>query len=67
MKQINRLKAVLTNKWVVESVEQNGAIASRWCTNFCQPPMEIMNNISKLLHVDVQDLLFSSKTDSYGK
>jgi DNA-binding XRE family transcriptional regulator len=72
MKQMNRLKAVLaeqyrTGKWLAEAVGRNEATVSRWCTNSCQPPMEMMYKIAKLLDVDVKDLLLSSKTDGYEK
>jgi DNA-binding XRE family transcriptional regulator len=71
MKQMNRLKAVLaekqrTGKWLAEVVKRNEATVSRWCTNSCQPPMEMMYNIAKLLDVDVKDLL-NSITDNGNK
>jgi DNA-binding XRE family transcriptional regulator len=72
MKQMNRLKAVLaeqhrTGKWLAEAVGRNEATVSWWCTNSCQPPMEMMYKIAKLLDVDVKNLLLSSKTDGYEK
>ena len=68
IKQMNRLKAVLadrqrTGKWLAEKVERNEATVSRWCTNSCQPPMEMMYKIAKLLDVDVKDLLNSINND----
>jgi DNA-binding XRE family transcriptional regulator len=68
MKQMNRLKAILaeqhrTGKWLAEAVERNEATISRWCTNSCQPPMEMMYKIAKLLDVDVKDLLVSTKKE----
>jgi DNA-binding XRE family transcriptional regulator len=68
MKQMNRLKAVLaeqqrTSKWLAETVGRNEATVSRWCTNSCQPPMEMMYKIAKLLDVDIKDLLFSTKKE----
>jgi DNA-binding XRE family transcriptional regulator len=68
MKQINRLKAVLaeqqrTSKWLAETVGRNEATVSRWCTNSCQPPMEMMYKIAKLLDVDIKDLLVSIKKE----
>ena len=72
MKPMNRLKAVLaeqqrTSKWLAASVGRNEATVSRWCTNSCQPPMEMVYKIAKFLDVDVKDLLLSSKTDGYEK
>lgn len=68
MKQMNRLKAVLaeqqrTSKWLAETVGRNEATVSRWCTNSCQPPMEMMYKIAKLLDVDIKDLLVSTKKE----
>lgn len=66
MKQMNRLKAVLIEqyrigKWLAEIVERNKAIISRRYTNSCQPSMEVMYKIAKLLDMDVKDLLVSTK------
>jgi DNA-binding XRE family transcriptional regulator len=68
MKQMNRLKAVLaeqqrTSKWLAETAGRNEATVSRWCTNSCQPPMEMMYKIAKLLDVDIKDLLVSTKKE----
>jgi DNA-binding XRE family transcriptional regulator len=68
MKPMNRLKAVLaeqqrTGKWLAKVVERNEATVSRWCTNSCQPPMEMIYKIAKLLDVDVKDLLNSINDD----
>jgi DNA-binding XRE family transcriptional regulator len=68
MKPMNRLKAVLaeqhrTGKWLAKAVGRNEATVSRWCTNSCQPPMEMIYKIAKLLDVDVKDLLNSINDD----
>lgn len=65
---MNRLKAVLAErqrigKWLAETVGRNEATVSRWCTNSCQPPMEMMYKIAKLLDMDIKDLLVSTKKE----
>ena len=61
-KDFNRLKVVLaekkkTNKWLAEQLEKDPATISKWCTNASQPYLEIMLTISKLLKVDLNDLV----------
>ena len=61
-KRINRLKIVLaekekTNNWLAEQLGRDKATISKWCTNTCQPDIETFIRISKLLNVDVSDLL----------
>ena len=61
-KRINRLKVVLvekgvTSKWLAEQLGKNVTTVSKWCTNDNQPNLETLLNISKLLDVEVQDLL----------
>lgn len=61
-KKINRLKIVLaekekTNNWLAEQLGRDKATISKWCTNTCQPDIETFIRISKLLNVDVSELL----------
>lgn len=61
-KKINRLKIVLiekekTNNWLAEQLGRDKATISKWCTNTCQPDVETFIRISKLLNVDVSELL----------
>ena len=61
-KKINRLKIVLvekekTNNWLAEQLGRDKATISKWCTNTCQPDVETVIRISKLLNVDVSELL----------
>ena len=62
MEDINRLKVVLagkkkTNKWLCEQLNVNPSTVSKWCTNSSQPDIETLIRISKLLEVDMEDLL----------
>ena len=65
-KDINRLKVVLaekkrTNKWLAEQLGKDLATVSKWCTNTAQPGLETLLQISRVLEVDVKDLLNSSR------
>ena len=62
---INRLKVVLaerkrTNKWLAEQLDKDPATVSKWCTNKSQPGLETIVEISKVLEVDVKELLWPS-------
>ena len=59
---INRLKIVLvekkrTSKWLAEQLGVNPSTVSKWCTNTQQPPLESIISISKLLNVDIKELI----------
>lgn len=61
-KDINRIKVVLvekrrTNKWLAEQLGCAPTTVSKWCTNACQPSMETYIRISKLLEVEIDELL----------
>ena len=50
-----------TGKWLAEQLGRDTATVSRWCSNTIQPPIETFAKISKLLDVDIKDLLNSNK------
>lgn len=59
---INRLKIVLvekkkTSKWLAEQLKVNPSTVSKWCTNTSQPPLGSIISISKLLNVDIKELI----------
>lgn len=61
-KNINRINVVLaekrkSNKWLAEQLDCAPTTVSKWCTNACQPPMETYIKISKLLDVELTDLV----------
>jgi transcriptional regulator with XRE-family HTH domain len=61
-KNLNRIKAVLadkqrTNKWLAEQLGKDPATISKWCTNSCQPSLETLVNIAKVLEVDMNELI----------
>ena len=61
-KKLNRLRVVmaekeLSNMWLSEILGVSQATVSKWVTNFSQPNLEMLIKISKLLEVDVNDLI----------
>lgn len=59
---INRIKVDLadknkTNKWLAEQLGKDPATVSKWCTNTTQSWLETLLGISKLLGVEVSELL----------
>ena len=65
-KDLNRIKMVLvekhrTSKWLSEQLGKDPTTVSKWCTNTAQPGLETLLQISKVLEVDVKDLLNSSR------
>lgn len=69
MANLNRLKVVLveqnkTGKWLAEQLGKSTATVSKWCQNAIQPDLQTLDKISRLLDVDIKDLLVSNKTIS---
>lgn len=61
-KLLNRIKVVLaeknkSNKWLSEQLDKDPAIISKWVTNTTQPNIETLIQISKVLDVNVNELL----------
>lgn len=68
MANLNRLKVVLvenqkTGKWLAEQLGKSNCTVSKWCSNSVQPDLQTLDKISKLLNVDIKDLLISTKND----
>ena len=66
---LNRLKVVLveqnkTGKWLAEQLGKSTCSVSKWCQNTVQPDLQTLDKISRLLNVDIKDLLVSNKTIS---
>ena len=62
MDDMNRIKVVLvekkkTSKWLAGVLQKNPATISKWCTNSSQPDINNLMKISKLLDVDISELL----------
>lgn len=63
---LNRLKVVLveqnkTGKWLAEQLGKSTCTVSKWCQNTVQPDLQTLYSISKLLNVDIRELLVGSK------
>ena len=61
-KKLNRLKIVLaekekSNNWLAENLGKDKETISKWCTTTSQPDLDNLIKISKLLKVDVSELL----------
>lgn len=59
---LNRLKAVFsekkrTNKWLSEQLGVGQATVSKWVQNNAQPNLEMLIKISKLLNIDINELI----------
>ena len=65
MANLNRLKVVLveqqkTGKWLAEQIGKPNWTLSKWCSNSVQPDLKTLNDIAKVLNIDVKDLIVSS-------
>lgn len=65
-KRINRLKVVLaekgmTNKQLAEILDKDPAVISKWVTNVAQPNVGMFIQLSKILEVSVDDLLWTEE------
>ena len=61
-KKLNRLRVIiaeknLTNKWLSEQLGVGQATISKWVQNNAQPNLEMLIKISKLLNVDINELI----------
>lgn len=63
---VNRIKAVLAEKQMSAkqlciAVGKNETTVSRWCNNKIQPSIGQLQEIARILDVDVRELLCSTK------
>lgn len=68
MEDINRIKEVLaerkrTNKWLAGELGVDPTTVSKWCTNSSQPPLETLMKISRLIGVELNDLVRFEELD----
>ena len=66
MANLNRIKVVLveqqkTSKWLAEQLGKSTCTVSKWCSNTIQPDLQTLDKISKLLDVNIKDLLVDNK------
>ena len=62
MANLNRLKVVLveqqkTGKWLAEQLGKSNCTVSKRCSNSIQPDLQTLEKISKLLGVDIRELI----------
>lgn len=66
MANLNRLKVVLvekgkTGRWLAGELGKSNCTVSKWCSNSIQPDLQTLDKISKLLDVNIKDLLLDNK------
>lgn len=66
MANLNRIKLVLveknkTGKWLADELGKTPCTVSKWCQNSIQPDLQTLDKISKLLDVNIKDLLVDNK------
>lgn len=62
MARLNRIKLVLveqekTGRWLAEELGKSACTVSKWCSNSAQPDLKTLDQIARVLHVNVKDLL----------
>lgn len=67
-KDLNRLKVILVEKkksnlWLSKQLGCAPTTVSKWCTNSSQPPLETLLKITKLLDVDIKELIRFEEVD----
>lgn len=66
MANLIRIKVVLveqqkTGKWLAEQLGKSTCTVSKWCSNTIQPDLQTLDKISKLLDVNIKDLLVDNR------
>lgn len=68
MDDLNRIKVVLvekkrTSKWLAEQLGKSACSVSKWCQNTVQPDLQTLDKISRLLDVNIKDLLVDNRAN----
>ncbi len=50
-----------TGKWLAEQLGLSESTVSRWCSNAAQPNLNTLHRVSKILGVEMKDLLNESE------
>ena len=66
MVNLNRIKVVLVEQgksgtWLAEQLHKSTCTVSNWCTNTAQPDLQTLDQIAKILKVDIKTLLYDTK------
>ncbi len=64
--ELNRIKEVLkeqgrTQTWLADQIEKSYVVVTNYCNNKAQPSIEVLYAISKVLDVDIRELLVRTK------
>ena len=62
MANLNRIKVVpveqeKTGRWLAEELGKSTCTVSKWCSNSAQPDLKTLDQIARVLNVNVKDLL----------
>lgn len=65
-KRLNRIRVVLAeqnrkHKWLADKLGKNPATISLWCNNVRQPSLETLEEVAKVLNIDIRQLLNTTK------
>ena len=65
---MNRIKIVLkeqgrTQTWLAEKIGKSYVVVTNYCNNNSQPSIQVLTDISKILDVDIRELLVSTKNN----
>lgn len=63
---MNRIKEILkeqgrTQTWLAEKIGKSYVIVTNYCNNNAQPSIQVLTDISKILDIDIRELLVSTK------
>lgn len=50
-----------TGRWLAGELGKSNCTVSKWCSNSIQPDLQTLDKISKLLDVNIKDLLVDNK------
>lgn len=67
-KNLNGLRIILaeknlSNKWLAERLRRDQTTISKWVTNTTQPNLEMILKLSKVLEVDLEELVRKEEID----
>ena len=67
-KDLNRVKVILAEKkksnlWLSKQLGCAPTTVSKWCTNSSQPPLEMLMKMSKVLDVELNELVRFDELD----
>jgi len=63
---MNRIKKILkeqgrTQTWLAEKIGKSYVVVTNYCNNNSQPSIQVLTDISKVLDIDIRELLVSTK------